>query len=134
MVVKYTNVAFETDESVLFIEVSSIQRCPDRERGSTIILCVCLPYQPLRNKPLDLSIQQQNADVRITVKPLWPSWSTYLAYTHMYVCTYSGTQRTLLYHYDIGSSFLRVFQKKRFVTHIVTVEPLSLSIRAPLSV
>ena len=24
--------AFETDESVLFIEVSSIQRCPDRER------------------------------------------------------------------------------------------------------
>ena len=26
--------SFETDESVLFIEVSSIQRCPDREIGS----------------------------------------------------------------------------------------------------
>ena len=32
----YTNVAFETDESALFIEVSSIQMCPDRERSSTI--------------------------------------------------------------------------------------------------
>ena len=30
---------FETDESVLFIEVSSIQRCPDRERGSTCTCC-----------------------------------------------------------------------------------------------
>ena len=30
-VVKYTNVAYGTDESVLFMEVSSIQWCPDRE-------------------------------------------------------------------------------------------------------
>ena len=30
-VVKYTNVAFGTDESVLFIEVSLIQRCPYSE-------------------------------------------------------------------------------------------------------
>ena len=30
-VVKYTNVSFGTDESVLFIEVSSIQRCFYRE-------------------------------------------------------------------------------------------------------
>ena len=30
-VVKYTNVAFGTDESVLFIEVSSIQGCLYRE-------------------------------------------------------------------------------------------------------
>ena len=29
--VKYINVAFWKDKSVLFIEVSSIQRCPDRE-------------------------------------------------------------------------------------------------------
>ena len=28
------SVSFETDESVLFIEVSSIQRCPDREISS----------------------------------------------------------------------------------------------------
>ena len=31
-VVKYTNVSFETDESVLFIKVSLIQRYPYRER------------------------------------------------------------------------------------------------------
>ena len=29
--------SFETDESVLFIEVSSIQKCPDRERGLTVL-------------------------------------------------------------------------------------------------
>ena len=31
-VVKYTNVVFGTDESVLFIEVSLTQECPYRER------------------------------------------------------------------------------------------------------
>ena len=44
---EYTNVSFETDGSVLFIEVSSIQRCPDIERGSTVymlsqVLLCCL--------------------------------------------------------------------------------------------
>ena len=38
----YTNVSFETDESVLFIEVSSIQRYPDRER---LVHCIStLPW------------------------------------------------------------------------------------------
>ena len=37
-VVKYTNVAFETDESVLFLEVSSIQRCPDRTVYYSLLL------------------------------------------------------------------------------------------------
>ena len=36
-VVEYTNVAFGTDESVLFIVVSSIQRCPDREIYSIML-------------------------------------------------------------------------------------------------
>ena len=35
---EYTNVSFETDGSVLFIEVSSIQRCPYIERGSMTLL------------------------------------------------------------------------------------------------
>ena len=46
-VVKYTNVTFETDESVLFIEVSSIQRCPDREIGSfhcSVCDVTAIPY------------------------------------------------------------------------------------------
>ena len=39
-VVKYTNVSFETDESVLLIEVSSIQRCPYREREREVPLYI----------------------------------------------------------------------------------------------
>ena len=42
-VINYTNVAFETDEIVLFIEVSSIQRCPDREVHIDMTLVV-LPH------------------------------------------------------------------------------------------
>ena len=34
--------AFETDESVLFIEVSSIQRCPDRQERVTIDANMCI--------------------------------------------------------------------------------------------
>ena len=38
MVVKYTNVVFaRTNKSALFMTVSSIQRCLNRERGSTYI-------------------------------------------------------------------------------------------------
>ena len=37
-VVKYINVAFGTDESVLFIEVSLIQECPDRERYTYVYI------------------------------------------------------------------------------------------------
>ena len=46
--------AFETDESVLFIEVPSIQRCPDRKRK-------CLAYRGVlieREVPLSYTLDR----------------------------------------------------------------------------
>ena len=36
----YTNVAFGIEESALFIEVTTIQRCPDRERFHLYIVSI----------------------------------------------------------------------------------------------
>ena len=43
-VVKYTNVASVTDESVLFMKVSSIQWCPYRETPNTVYIYLYCMY------------------------------------------------------------------------------------------
>ena len=45
-VVTYTNLTFETDESVLFIEVSSNQRYPYILIATVVCVCVCVTTIP----------------------------------------------------------------------------------------